>query len=176
MQVYAPISLRARIEGPQQGNLIAQMSIPVPLGIRDPDRLLRQITAETATRKARPRAPLDAMFGGRLLRRLTLAAAMRQRVNVTTANIRGPEAPLYFAGARMLEALPLVPLIANEPIGVGALSYAGAFELGIVFDRRSVPDVDVFVRSMRDTLEALGVPTEPVVVARADRRHNEKEG
>jgi WS/DGAT/MGAT family acyltransferase len=161
MQVYAPISLHDATDGPQQGNLIAEMAIPVPVGIADPERLLARIAEVTAQRKARPRAPFGALFGGRLLRQLTLMAAMRQRVNATTANIRGPSAPLYLAGARMLEVFPVVPLIANQPIGVGALSYAGTFDIGVVADREAVPDLDVFVRGVRDTLEALGVSTEP---------------
>jgi diacylglycerol O-acyltransferase len=159
MHVYVPISLRGAAEGPQHGNLIAQMAIPVPVGISDPERLLERIVAVTSQRKARPRAPLGPSFAGRLLRRLTLMAATRQRVNATTANIRGPSAPLYLAGAQMLEVFPVVPLIANEPIGVGAISYAGAFNLGVVADRQAVPDLDVFVQGMRVTLDAYGVST-----------------
>jgi diacylglycerol O-acyltransferase len=161
VQVYVPISLRSATEGPQQGNMIAQMAIPVPVKIEEAGHLLERVAAVTAERKARPRAPLGALFGGRLTRRLTLMAAMRQRVNVTTANIRGPQAPFYLVGARILEVFPVLPLIANEPIGVGALSYAGEFDLGIVVDREAVPDLDVFVGGMRDTLEALGVSMEP---------------
>jgi WS/DGAT/MGAT family acyltransferase len=166
MHVYVPISLRDATERTQQGNLIAQMAIPLPIGIAEPERLLECIAAVTAERKARSRAPLGAVFGGRLLRRLTLMASMRQRVNATTANIRGPSQPLYLAGARVLEVFPIVPLIANEPIGVGALSYAGAFDLGVIADRETVPDLDVFGGGMRAMLEALGASTQPRQPAR----------
>ena len=90
-----------------------------------------------------------------------LFAVMHQRVNVTTASIPGPEVPLYLCGARVLEVFPVLPLIANEPLGVGALSYAGALSIGVVADGDAYPDLDVFVAGAREELEMLGVPTHP---------------
>jgi diacylglycerol O-acyltransferase len=88
-----------------------------------------------------------------------LTAVMRQRVNVATASIPGPTVPLHLAGARVLEVFPVLPLIANEPLGMGALSYAGAFHIGVVADRDAFPDVEVFAAGAREELHALGVPT-----------------
>ena len=62
-------------------------------------------------------------MNGRIVRRLMLKAVMRQRVNLTSASIPGPPMPLYLAGARILEVFPVLPLIANEPLGM-ALSSA----------------------------------------------------
>jgi hypothetical protein len=39
----------------------------------------------------------------------------------------------------------VLPLIANEPLGVGALSYAGQFHIGVVADPDAYPDLDVFL-------------------------------
>jgi diacylglycerol O-acyltransferase / wax synthase len=89
-----------------------------------------------------------------------LKAVIRQRVNVTSASIPGPTVPLYLAGARVLEVFPVLPLIANEPLGVGALSYAGTFTIGIVADRDAYPDIDVVAAGMRDELHALGAAVE----------------
>jgi diacylglycerol O-acyltransferase / wax synthase len=166
VRIYVPVSLRLRggLRGPQQGNLIAQMAVPLPLGRSEPGRRLERIAAETAKRKAKARTSLGTLFGGRIVRRLLLAAVMRQRVNATTADIPGPEVPLYLAGARMLEVFPLLPLIANEPLGVGALSYAGRFAIGVVADRDAYPDLDAFAAGMREELHALGVPTHPMSI------------
>jgi WS/DGAT/MGAT family acyltransferase len=160
VRIYVPVSLRRRARGPQQGNRIAQMVIPLPLGRSDPGRRLRQIAAETAKRKARTRTSLGTLFRGRIARRLLLKAVIRQRVNVTSASIPGPEVPLYLAGARVLEVFPVLPLIGNEPLGVGALSYAGTFNIGVIADRDAYPDIDVFAAGARDELHALGVPTD----------------
>jgi diacylglycerol O-acyltransferase len=159
VRIYVPVSLRRGMRGPQQGNLIAQMAVPLRLGGSDPGRRLEQIAAQTANRKARTRTSLGTVFSGRITRRLLLAAVLRQRVNVTSASIRGPEVPLYLAGARLLEVFPVLPLIANEPLGVGALSYAGTFTIGVVADQDAYPDLDVFAAGMRHELEALDIGT-----------------
>jgi hypothetical protein len=98
-----------------------------------------------------------------------LVAVMRQRVNATSASIPGPTEPRYLAGARMLEVFPVLPLIANEPLGVGALSYAGALTIGVVADRDAVPDLGILTAAMREDLEALGVGTTrtPLMIERS---------
>lgn len=166
VRTYVPISLRRRLRGPQHGNLIAQMAVPLDLGERDPDRRLSAIAAETTRRKAMTRPPLGTLMGGGIMQRLLLPAVIRQRVNVTTASILGPKVPLYFAGARILEVFPVLPLVANEPLGVGALSYAGALTVGITADRDAFPDIEVFARAVREQLHALGAPTDPVLGGR----------
>jgi diacylglycerol O-acyltransferase len=159
VRVYVPVSLRPRADGPQQGNLIAQMAVPLAMRESDSGDELRRIAAETAARKARARTSLGTLLRGRLVRRLMLFAVMRQRVNVTTASIPGPAVPLYLTGARVLEVFPVLPLIANEPLGVGALSYAGAFNIGIAADQDAYPDLGVFVAGAREELDTLGVST-----------------
>jgi WS/DGAT/MGAT family acyltransferase len=157
VRTYVPVSLRLRRGGPQQGNLIAQMAVPLPMRETDAADELRRIAADTAARKARARTSLGTLIRGRFVRRLTLVAVMRQRVNVTTASIPGPTMPLYLCGARLLEVFPVLPLIANEPLGVGALSYAGQLNVSVVADRDVYPDLDVFVAGALEQLQALGV-------------------
>jgi diacylglycerol O-acyltransferase / wax synthase len=163
LRVYVPVSLRRRLGGPQQGNLIAQMAVPLALCEADPRRRLGQIAAETTRRKTRARTSLGILLHGWLRRRLLLIAVMRQRVNVTSASIPGPTASLYLAGARLVEVFPVLPLIANEPLGVGALSYAGALTIGIAADRDAFPDLDVVTSAVRGELARLGVPAHPAL-------------
>jgi hypothetical protein len=40
-------------------------------------------------------------------------------------------------------------------LGVGAVSYAGAFTIGVTADRDAFPDLDGFVTGMEQELEAL---------------------
>lgn len=155
MKAYAPVSLRLRQGGPEQGNLIAQMAVPLPLGNPNPGERIREVAVETANRKAKTRTNVGLLVHNRLLRRLTLMAALRQRVNVTTASIPGPPMPLHLAGARILEVFPLIPLMADEPVGIGALSYAGRLLIGIVADLDVCPDIDVLAAGVRDDLRAL---------------------
>jgi WS/DGAT/MGAT family acyltransferase len=166
VRIYVPVSLRRRLRGPQQGNLIAQMAVPLRLAKADPGRRLEEIAAETRARKARVRTSLNTlMVGGSIGRRLMLWAVLRQRINATSASIPGPNEPLYLAGARILEVFPILPLVANEPLGVGALSYAGALTIGIAVDRETFPDLDVLVAAMGAELRSLGLPTRPAIGA-----------
>jgi WS/DGAT/MGAT family acyltransferase len=157
VRTFVPVSLRRDGSGPAHGNLIAQMAVPLPMRESDAADELRRISARTAIRKSRARTSLGTLVHGRVARRLMLIAVMRQRVNVTTACVPGPTRPRFLCGARVLEVFPVLPLIANEPIGVAALSYAGQFTIGVVADRDAGPDLDVFVAGARAHLEALGV-------------------
>ena len=84
-----------------------------------------------------------------------LKLIVRQRVNVVSADLPGPRASLYFAGAQLIEVFPLLNLVGTESFGVGALSYAGQFNVMAVADAATYPDIDVFAASARDELRAL---------------------
>ncbi len=55
--------------------------------------------------------------------------------------------PLYFLGARLLEAYPFVPMMANQAVCVAALSYAGGLHWGFNADWDALPDLHDFVES-----------------------------
>ena len=50
-------------------------------------------------------------------------------VNTVTTNVPGPQQPIYFAGRRMLDYFPFVPLAGHVRIGVAIVSYDGGAEL-----------------------------------------------
>lgn len=155
LPIFVPVSLRRGRSGRDAGNLISQMVIPVPLGIADPGQRLRRIAVETAKRKAISRPSLGTLFHSRLVRRAMLKLVIRQRVNVVSADLPGPQSPLYFAGAQLIEVFPLLNLVGNESLGVGALSYAGQFNIMAVGDADAYSDIDIFAASARDDLRVL---------------------
>jgi diacylglycerol O-acyltransferase / wax synthase len=156
--VYVPMSLRAPSPNAREhraGNFISQIAVPVPLADIDPASRLRQIAAETTRRKAMPHIALGAMFGNRLISGIMIKFVAGRRVNVLSADLPGPREPMYFCGARILEVFPLLNLIGNVSLGVGAMSYAGGFCMLVVSDADAYPDLDVFTDSARRDLEAL---------------------
>jgi diacylglycerol O-acyltransferase / wax synthase len=159
LPIYVPVSLRRGRSGEEGGNRISQMVVHLPLGIADPSRRLRQIALETAERKAVSRPSLGTMFHSKLVRGAMLKLIVRQRVNVVSADLPGPRASLYFAGAQLIEVFPLLNLLGTESFGVGALSYAGQFNVMAVADAATYPDIDVFAASARDELRALADAT-----------------
>ena len=156
LRAFVPVSLHQEQPGTARGNVDAGMLVPLPIGERDDVRRLELIAAETSERKKKSRPPAGSMFRTVLLQRAFLRLMPRQRfMNAYVANVAGPPMPLYFAGARLLEFFPIVPITANISIGVGALSYAGQFNLTVVADRDLCPDLGVFVAGVQRSLEAL---------------------
>jgi diacylglycerol O-acyltransferase / wax synthase len=64
---------------------------------------------------------------------------------------------------------PVIPIQGNVTVGVGALSYDGQLNLGIVADADACPDVEVFADGLRETLDRLttAVPDRSPVAAGA---------
>ncbi len=158
LRISVPVSLRLAERAHARGNLISTMVVPLPVGIADRAERLRLIAAESARRKARSRPSLAIFPTNRLLGPLMLMAIRRQRVNVASTNVPGPDQPLYLAGARILEVFPLLPLIGDEPLAVGAMSYSGQFNIMAVGDRRLFPDLEVFAEGVRGEVAAFGRP------------------
>jgi diacylglycerol O-acyltransferase / wax synthase len=155
LPIYVPVSLRRGRAGEGGGNLISQMVVPLPLGIADPGQRLKQLAKETARRKAIDRPSLGTMFHSKLIRGAMLKLVIRQRVNVVSADLPGPQTRLYFAGAQLIELFPLLNLLGTESLGVGALSYAGQFNVMVIADADAYPDIDVFDACARDELRGL---------------------
>jgi WS/DGAT/MGAT family acyltransferase len=153
--VYVPVSLHQGRRSQARGNLISQMVVPLPIDVADPVARLRRIAAATAERKARPRPSLGGLPHSGIAGRLFLKLITRQHVNVTTADLPGPEVPLHLAGARLLEVFPIVQLLGRNSLAVGALSYAGEFDAMAVADRDACPDLEVFTKGTEEALTSL---------------------
>jgi len=167
MPIYVPITLRpARQRDQARGNLTALMTVPLPVGVADPGRRLEQIAAETARRKAVSRPSVGTVLHGPMPQWAFRAVMNHQHVNLATADVPGPAQPLYLAGARLTEVFPVLPLMGKITLGVGALSYAGQFNIMAVADQDTCPDLDAFAAAARDELRALAA----LAPATPDRR------
>src|SRR5215207_6602131 len=85
------------------------------------------------------------------LARLGVAWAKRTastHINLYVTNVPGPTSTLYFAGARLLQAVPLAPLVAGVRLSVTALSYEGQFAVSLLADD-SMPDLPVLAAGVR---------------------------
>jgi diacylglycerol O-acyltransferase / wax synthase len=156
VRAMVPVSLHREQPGQAHGNLDGAMIVPLPIGEPDDLRRLRWIAAETTRRKTKSRPPGGTLFRNGLIQRAFIRHAARQRfMNVYVANVPGPPVPLYLDGAALLEVFPVVPIMGNLTLGIGALSYAGQFNLTVVADRDACPDVHVFVDEAQRSLDEL---------------------
>ena len=153
LRIYVPVSLHREPRAQARGNLIGQMVVPLPIAVSDPvleakaDR-----RGHRSTEGEEPAFPRHGAAPG-IAGRIFLKLVARQRVNVNSADIPGPEAPLYLAGSRLLEVFPMVQLIGKVSLAVGAISYAGQFNIMVVADRDAYPDLDIFVAGVQDEPE-----------------------
>ena len=143
------------------------MLVDLPVGEPDPLRRLAAIHAATARAKGRLYAgagditevvhlpiPL-ARVGMRWMRRFG-----GTRVNLFVTDVPGPTAPLWLAGARMLEAVPVAPLVQNVGLGVAALSYAGELAVSVHADG-SVTDLELLADGMAADFAAFRAAARP---------------
>jgi len=82
--------------------------------------------------------------------------AAHKHINLFVTNVPGPPEPLWLAGARLLDAVPVAPLTADVPIGVAALSYANTLAVSVNADS-AITDVDVLVRGIERGFVDLGL-------------------
>jgi diacylglycerol O-acyltransferase len=145
--------LRASVPvGARAGNPGGMIVVPLPAGTADPAQRLQAITAETSRRKQHPDegiAGIVAMPAS--LARLGVAWARHAaagRINLYVTNVPGPPAPLYLAGARLLEAIPVAPLVAGVRLSITALSYNGILYTALLADA-ALGDLPAMAAAMR---------------------------
>jgi len=146
----AGLVLRASFPvGELAGQHAGMLLVGLPVGEPDPQRRLSTITSPTTSMKTRVRSGggdvFDILRLPRPLARLAvrwMRHAARRHINLFVTNVPGPPRPLWLAGARMLDAVPVAPLTADVPVGVAALSYADTLAISITTDA-AVTDIDV---------------------------------
>jgi diacylglycerol O-acyltransferase len=152
VRTLVPVSVRAENERGTYNNRVSAVFVDLPVGLQDPLARLAGIRSQMDGIKAAK----GALAGDRLASLsgfappMLLAAGQRlaaaipqQAVHTGTTNVPGPQHPLYFAGRRLLESSPFVPLLASVRTVIGIFSYDGGVHFGITGDYDSVPDIDV---------------------------------
>lgn len=148
-----PLSLRSAAEPGSDGNHISAFFVHLPVHLSDPLEQLLAISRDSdSSRQHHTRLGVSALgewaafISTRLLAgtahfysRLKLADRHRPPFNLVVSNVRGPGAPLYAAGARLLAAYPLGPPMDGAGANITVLSYAGSIDFGIIACARSVP-------------------------------------
>jgi diacylglycerol O-acyltransferase / wax synthase len=144
------------------------MLVDLPAGEPDPMRRLAAIHATTARAKGRLYAGAgdvtEVVHLPILLARIGMQWMRRfggTRVNLFVTDVPGPPAPLWLAGARMLEAVPVAPLVQHVGLGIAALSYAGELVVSVHADG-SVTDLQLLADGLAADLAAFraATPTE----------------
>ena len=167
LRSLVPVSIRPVGDG-APNNQVSAMIAELPIGIADPlERLAstrHQMDLLKQSHQAETNQALTTLAGlaapSLLALGLRAAGAMarefpQRSVDTVTTNVAGPQHPLYGAGRRMIAYLPFVPLAQGVRIGVAIMSYDGGVSFGVTGDYDTVPDLDLFCRSIETGISNL---------------------
>jgi WS/DGAT/MGAT family acyltransferase len=156
LRVRSSVPVATRAGGQASGIML----VDLPVAERDPLRRLSAVHAATATAKRRLYAGApdvtDVLHLPVPLARVGMKWMRRfggTRVNLFVTDVPGPPAPLWLAGARLVEAVPVAPLVQHVGLGVAALSYAGDFAVSVHVDG-SVTDLHLLADGMARSFDA----------------------
>jgi len=156
-----PVSVRAD-DGDALGNRVSALFVTLPLAERDPQRRLAQIIETTRDLKGSGQSQAGDALGQladlvppRLLGPFFRRGSQATPANLVVTNVPGVQLPLYLLGARQLETYPVVPLVANQALGIALLSYDEGLYWGFNADWDTVPDLHDLVEHIDTAFEEL---------------------
>jgi hypothetical protein len=80
----------------------------------------------------------------------------RQRMfNLVVTNVPGPQIPLYLLGRQLEAMFPMVPLAANQALGVAIMSYNGQLNFGLNADYDALRDLEALADALRASIDEL---------------------
>ena len=170
-----PISVRSEQEMGQANNRVSAMFTTLATQFDDPEERLRRIHETTKGAKedhsavgadfltdwAEYAAPRTFALASRLYSQLNLADRHRPIHNVVISNVPGPPVPLYYAGAELVAAYPMGPIMEGGGLNITVMSYRDRVDIGFMACRELIPDVwdlpDHVDAAMAELLDAAGL-------------------
>lgn len=172
-RVSAPVSMREASERGQMGNRVSTWIIRLPVEQDDPLEWVREIRETTRALKCSKQAlGVEMMMKAAEYVPSSLMAlgarAASAPINMIVTNVPGPQFPLYILGAKLLEMLPLVPLLEGTGLGIALFSYDGKLHVGLNAEYELVPDLGLFTALFAQSFMALSDQAAPKAVSEDD--------
>nr|WHV03858.1 putative wax ester synthase/acyl-CoA:diacylglycerol acyltransferase [uncultured bacterium] len=169
LRAMVPVSVRTGDEEDPWTNRVSGIIAELPTDLADPlERLARcseamseakkqfdLVPAETMIDAAQTMSPVVATAATRLASRLRLADRVNLPANVTISNVPGPRQPLYFAGAKLDNYIPVSIVTDGMGLNITVHSYLDRLDFGLIADRELVPDLWDLVDLHADEVEVL---------------------
>jgi diacylglycerol O-acyltransferase len=161
MTAQVPMTLRGEDKGGDVGNQIGVATMPVHSEIADP--LERMAAIRTGAGKAKAMVSVVGKDLTKHVYDLLPAAAselftnkvMLPTMNIVVSNVRGPDIPLYLAGARMVSFSPVSIALNGIGLNVTGFSYHGTMWVCSVACREMMPDPGFFADCMSEAFAEL---------------------
>lgn len=170
-----PVSVRTTEQAGTYGNRVLMLAAPLHTDVADPAERLVATAAALREMKDRHRAlPADllidvnhfippALFSRAARASFALATSRvgRPTWNVVVSNVPGPQIPLYCGGARLIAHYPVSVITDGLGLNMTVMSYDGHLDVGIIADRRQMPDVATLMDGMARSLALLEATAHP---------------
>jgi len=161
MIAMVPLTLRGADKGGDRGNQVGFTAMPVHTDIAEPVERLKAIIEAAVTAK-RVTEEIGKEFARDLLENLphvvseTLLRSVKlPGVGLIVSNVRGPDVPLYMAGARLVNYAPISIAVDGLGLNVTGFSYAGTMWICAVSCRDMLPDPAFFAECLRASFAEL---------------------
>ncbi|MEL6867238.1 MAG: wax ester/triacylglycerol synthase family O-acyltransferase, partial [Bacteroidota bacterium] len=179
-----PISTRQSSDGDSDGNQLSSMLVQLATNIEDPIERLEVIHENTIRGKtyqgaigAKTLANMAEVvpFGvanqaARLYSRYRIAEMHKPVFNVTITNVPGPQLPLYLAGHKLVSVMGMAPIIDGMGLIITVFSYNGLITISPTSDAKTMPDIDIFSRYIRESANEL----EAQILKRGKKKEEKK--
>jgi diacylglycerol O-acyltransferase len=156
-----PMTLRGDDKAGDGGNQVGFTVMPVHSDIEDPVERLRAIV-DSAEKSKRVTNALGKELARDLLETLPALVAhplvrnvQVPRIGLIVSNVRGPDVPLYMAGAQLVNYVPISIAIDGLGLNITAFSYAGNMWICAISCREMLPDPAFFADCMRTAFEQM---------------------
>lgn len=157
LRMLVPVSTRTADAKSVLDNRVSVLLPLLPVHVDDPVERLSVISGRMTERKAGGEAAAERTLvkWAEYLPFAPIAWAIRvlggfpqSSVTAVATNVPGPREALFFAGRRVEELLPVVPIAVRLRTGIAVLSYAGRLTFGITGDFDTVPDLAAIVEGI----------------------------
>ncbi|MFT4565463.1 MAG: diacylglycerol O-acyltransferase [Saprospiraceae bacterium] len=179
-----PVSVRDKNGADAGGNHVSNMLVQLATNIEDPIERLEVIHENTIRGKIYQNAMGAKMlsnlaevvpFGianqaSRLYTRFHVSKLHNPVFNVVITNVPGPQMPLYMQGHKLHTLMGMAPIIDGMGLIITVFSYNGTVSISPTSDAKSMPDIELFTRYIREAANEL----EALVLARETLKEEEE--
>jgi WS/DGAT/MGAT family acyltransferase len=151
LRALMPINLRAG-QDTNWGNRITLQRLIVPVGEPDPAARMRALHRVAMAAREEPSLSVTEAIAGALnMLPVGYVGGILKHVDFVASNVPGVPVPVFFAGSKVTGMFAFGPTI-GASLNITLMSYDGTCDIGINIDTAAVPDPDVLLGCLRESL------------------------
>jgi WS/DGAT/MGAT family acyltransferase len=151
LRALMPINLRAGQDA-GWGNRITLQRLTVPVGEPDPAARMRMLHRVAMAAREEPSLSVTEAIAGALnMLPVGYVGGILKHADFVASNVPGALIPVYLAGSKVTGMFAFGPTV-GAAVNATLMSYDGTCDIGINIDTAAVPDPDVLLACLRESL------------------------